>query len=54
MLLDEESSLEEAFDAGIGRECRAGGTLSLRDREPHGLVVRMRLPVRQQAKRSVA
>ncbi|MBM7484699.1 signal transduction histidine kinase [Bradyrhizobium sp. USDA 3686] len=25
-----------------------GGELSLHDREPHGLIVRMQLPVRQQ------
>lgn len=31
-----------------------GGTLSLHDRQPHGLVVRMRLPVRQQSERSAA
>jgi hypothetical protein len=31
-----------------------GGALSLHDRQPHGLVVRMRLPVRQQSERSAA
>ena len=31
-----------------------GGTLSLHDRQPHGLVVRIRLPVRQRRERSAA
>ena len=31
-----------------------GGTLSLHDRQPHGLVVRIRLPVRQQSERAAA
>ncbi len=30
------------------------GVLSLHDRQPHGLVVRMRLPVRQQSERPAA
>ena len=30
------------------------GVLSLHDRQPHGLVVRMRLPLRQQSARPAA
>jgi signal transduction histidine kinase len=31
-----------------------GGELSLNDREPHGLIVRIRLPVHQQSRQSAA
>ena len=31
-----------------------GGELSLHDRQPHGLIVRIELPVRQQSRQSAA
>jgi signal transduction histidine kinase len=31
-----------------------GGELSLNDRQPHGLIVRIQLPVRQQSQRAAA
>jgi signal transduction histidine kinase len=31
-----------------------GGELSLKDRQPHGLIVRIQLPARQQIRQAVA
>jgi signal transduction histidine kinase len=31
-----------------------GGKLSMHDRQPHGLIVRIELPVRQQSRKSAA
>ena len=55
---DEARNMDEAAGFGLGLSITNaiatahGGTLSLHDRQPHGLVVRMRLPVRQQSERS--
>jgi signal transduction histidine kinase len=57
---DEARNMDEAAGFGLGLSITNaiatahGGTLSLHDRQPHGLVVRMRLPVRQQSERSAA
>ena len=57
---DEARNMDEAAGFGLGLSITNaiatahGGTLSLHDRQPHGLVVRMRLPVRQPSERSVA
>jgi signal transduction histidine kinase len=58
---DEARNMDEAAGFGLGLSITNviatahGGTLSsLHDRQPHGLVVRMRLPVRQQSARSAA
>ena len=50
---DEARNMDEAAGFGLGLSITNaivlahGGTLSLHDRQPHGLVVRIRLPVRQ-------
>ena len=53
---DEARNMDEAAGFGLGLSITNaivlahGGALSLHDRQPHGLVVRMRLPVRQQSR----
>jgi K+-sensing histidine kinase KdpD len=50
---DEARNMDEAAGFGLGLSITNaivlahGGTLSLHDRQPHGLVVRMRLPTHQ-------
>jgi signal transduction histidine kinase len=57
---DEARNMDEAAGFGLGLSITNaivlahGGALSLHDRQPHGLVVRMRLPVHQQSERSAA
>ena len=57
---DEARNMDEAAGFGLGLSITNaivlahGGTLSLHDRQPHGLVVRIRLPVRQRSERSAA
>lgn len=57
---DDARNMDEAAGFGLGLSITNaivtahGGTLSLHDREPHGLVVRIRLPVRQRSDRSAA
>jgi signal transduction histidine kinase len=57
---DEARNMDEAAGFGLGLSITNaivlahGGALSLHDRPPHGLVARMRLPVRQQSERSAA
>ena len=57
---DEARNMDEAAGFGLGLSITNaivlahGGTLSLHDRQPHGLVARMQLPVRQQSERSAA
>ncbi len=57
---DEARNMDEAAGFGLGLSITNaivlahGGALSLRDRQPHGLIVRLRLPVRQQGERLVA
>ncbi|KJC61091.1 histidine kinase [Bradyrhizobium sp. LTSPM299] len=58
---DDARNMDEAEGFGLGLSIANaivlahGGTLSLHDRQPHGLVVRIQLPVRQQqAQRSAA
>ena len=57
---DDARNMDEAAGFGLGLSITNAivlahsGALSLQDREPHGLVVRMRLPVRQQSARSAA
>ncbi|MBR1273981.1 HAMP domain-containing protein [Bradyrhizobium sp. AUGA SZCCT0283] len=57
---DEARNMDEAAGFGLGLSITNaivlahGGTLSLHDRQPRGLVVRMLLPVRQQSERSAA
>jgi signal transduction histidine kinase len=57
---DDARNMDEAAGFGLGLSiARAitlahGGELSLHDRQPHGLVVRIRIPVRQQSLRSAA
>jgi len=57
---DEARNMDEAAGFGLGLSITNaivtahGGTLSLHDRPPHGLVVRIRLPVRQSSGRAAA
>jgi signal transduction histidine kinase len=57
---DDARNMDEAAGFGLGLSiARAialahGGELSLHDRQPHGLVVRIEIPVRQQGQRSAA
>jgi signal transduction histidine kinase len=57
---DEARNMDEAAGFGLGLSITNaiatahGGALSLHDRQPHGLVVRIRLPVRQNSERSAA
>jgi signal transduction histidine kinase len=55
---DDARNMDEAAGFGLGLSiARAivlahGGELSLNDRQPHGLIVRIRLPVRQQSRQA--
>ncbi|NVN87253.1 MAG: HAMP domain-containing protein [Rhodopseudomonas sp.] len=57
---DDARNMDEAAGFGLGLSiARAvvlahGGELSLRDRQPHGLIVRIQLPVRQPSRQSAA
>lgn len=57
---DEARNMDEAAGFGLGLSITNaivlahGGALSLHDRQPHGLIVRLRLPVRQPGKRLAA
>jgi signal transduction histidine kinase len=57
---DDARNMDEASGFGLGLSIARsivlahGGELSLNDREPHGLIVRIRLPVRQQTRLSAA
>ncbi len=57
---DDARNMDEAAGFGLGLSiARAivlahGGELSLNDRQPHGLIVRIELPVRQQGRQSAA
>ena len=57
---DNARNMDEAAGFGLGLSIANaivlahGGALSLHDRQPHGLVVRIRLPVHQQSQRSAA
>ncbi|MFB9262143.1 ATP-binding protein [Bradyrhizobium erythrophlei] len=57
---DDARNMDEAEGFGLGLSIANavvlahGGTLSLHDRKPHGLVVRIELPARQQARKSAA
>jgi signal transduction histidine kinase len=57
---DDARNMDEAAGFGLGLSIARsivqahGGELSLHDRQPHGLIVRIRLPVRQQARRTAA
>jgi signal transduction histidine kinase len=54
---DEARNMDEAAGFGLGLSITNaiatahGGALSLHDRQPHGLIVRLRLPLRQQGER---
>ena len=57
---DDARNMDEAAGFGLGLSiARAialahGGALTLHDRQPHGLVVRIQIPLRQQSRRSAA
>jgi signal transduction histidine kinase len=57
---DDARNMDEASGFGLGLSIARsivlahGGELSLNDRVPHGLIVRIRLPVRQQSRLSAA
>jgi signal transduction histidine kinase len=57
---DDARNMDEAEGFGLGLSIARsivlahGGELSLHDREPHGLIVRIQLPVRQQSRLSAA
>jgi signal transduction histidine kinase len=57
---DEARNMDDAAGFGLGLSITNaivlahGGTLSLHDRQPHGLVVRMRLPIHQNSGRAAA
>jgi signal transduction histidine kinase len=57
---DDARNMDEAAGFGLGLSIANaivlahGGTLSLHDRQPHGLVARIQLPVHQQSQKSVA
>jgi signal transduction histidine kinase len=57
---DDARNMDEAAGFGLGLSIANaivlahGGALSLHDREPHGLVVRIRLPVHQHSERTAA
>jgi signal transduction histidine kinase len=57
---DDARNMDEAAGFGLGLSIARsivlahGGELSLNDRQPHGLIVRIELPVRQQSRRSAA
>jgi signal transduction histidine kinase len=55
---DDARNMDEAAGFGLGLSIARtivlahGGELSLNDRQPHGLIVRIRLPVRQQSRQA--
>ena len=57
---DDARNMDEVTGFGLGLSIARtivlahGGELSLNDRQPHGLIVRIRLPVRQQSRQSAA
>jgi signal transduction histidine kinase len=57
---DDARNMDEAAGFGLGLSIANaivlahGGVLSLHDRQPHGLVVRMQLPVHQESQRAAA
>jgi signal transduction histidine kinase len=57
---DDARNMDEAAGFGLGLSIARsivqahGGALSLNDRQPHGLMVRIELPVRQQSRQSAA
>jgi signal transduction histidine kinase len=57
---DDARNMDEAAGFGLGLSIARsivlahGGELSLNDRQPHGLIVRIELPVRQQSRQSAA
>jgi signal transduction histidine kinase len=57
---DDARNMNEASGFGLGLSIARsivlahGGALSLNDREPHGLIVRILLPVRQPSQQSAA
>jgi len=57
---DEARNMDEASGFGLGLSIARtivlahGGELSLNDRQPHGLIVRIRLPVRQPSRQAAA
>jgi signal transduction histidine kinase len=57
---DDARNMDDMTGFGLGLSiARAvalahGGKLSLHDRQPHGLIVRIELPVRQQSRKSAA
>jgi signal transduction histidine kinase len=57
---DDARNMDEAAGFGLGLSIARsivlahGGTLSLHDRQPHGLIVRIELPVRQQSRQAAA
>jgi len=57
---DDARNMDEAAGFGLGLSIARsivlahGGALSLHDRQPHGLIVRIELPVRQQSRQSAA
>jgi signal transduction histidine kinase len=57
---DDARNMDEAAGFGLGLSIARsivlahGGTLSLHDRQPHGLIVRIELPVHQQSRQSAA
>jgi signal transduction histidine kinase len=57
---DDARNMDEAAGFGLGLSIARsivlahGGELSLNDRQPHGLIVRIELPVRQQTRQSAA
>jgi signal transduction histidine kinase len=57
---DDARNMDEAAGFGLGLSIARsivlahGGELSLNDRQPHGLIVRIELPVRQQSRLSAA
>jgi signal transduction histidine kinase len=57
---DDARNMDDASGFGLGLSIARsivlahGGELSLHDREPHGLIVRIRLPVRQQSRLAAA
>ena len=57
---DDARNMDEAAGFGLGLSIARsivlahGGTLSLNDRQPHGLIVRIELPVRQPSRQSAA
>jgi signal transduction histidine kinase len=57
---DDARNMDEAAGFGLGLSIARsivlahGGELSLNDRSPHGLIVRIQLPVRQQSRQSAA